>query len=69
MINLDNITNTQIRYVIEEYIHSARDRAILTDRLVDGLTFEQLSEKHDLSTVQTKRIVYRCENILFNHLK
>ena len=68
MLNLENITNTQIRSVIDEYIHSARDRAIMKDRLVDGLTYERLSEKHDLSTVQTKRIVYKCEQILFRHI-
>ena len=68
MIDLNNITNTQIRNVIDEYIHSARDRAILTDRLVDGITYESLAEKYDLSTMQTKRIIYRCEGIIFRHL-
>ena len=68
MLNLENITNTQIRSVIDEYIHNARDRQIMKDRLVDGLTYESLSEKHELSTVHTKRIVYKCEQIIFRHL-
>ena len=68
MIDLNNITNSQIRNVIDEYIHSERDRFILYDRYINGYTFERISEKHDLSTVQTKRIVYKQSEILFRHL-
>ena len=31
-------TNSQIRALIDEYIHSERDRAILKRRLVDAMT-------------------------------
>ena len=68
MMNLTNITNSQIRTVIEEYIHSERDRGILLDRFVNGYTFERIAEIHDMSTVQIKRIVYKNEMTLFNHL-
>ena len=68
MMNLTNITNSQIRTVIEEYIHSERDRGILLDRFVNGYTFEKIAEIHDMSTVQIKRIVYKNEMTLFNHL-
>lgn len=67
-IPLENITNSQIKYVIEEYIHVERDRGILYDRYVNGYTFERISEKYDLSTVQTKRIVYKQSEQLFKHL-
>ena len=62
-------TNSQIRALIEEHVHSIRDREILFDRLIDGLTYEKISEKHDLSVVQTKRIIYKLEEILFRKLK
>ncbi len=59
MIDLNNITNTQIQNVIDEYIHSERDRALLKRRFIDGICFEPLAEEFGLSVVQTKRIVYK----------
>lgn len=67
-MNLDNITNSHITEVISEYIHSERDRGILLDRYVNGYTFERISEKYDMSTVQIKRIVYKNEMTVFKHL-
>lgn len=67
-MNLENITNTHIKEVIAEYIHSERDREILTDRYVNGYTFERIAEKQDMSTVQIKRIVYKHETAFFKHL-
>ena len=54
-------TNSEIINLINEYIHSERDREIMKRRLVDGICYEPLAEEFDLSTVQTKRIV--CVNI------
>jgi len=67
-MNLENITNSHIKAVIDEYIHSERDRNILTDRFCNGYTFEKIAERHDMSTVQIKRIVYKNEMTLFIHL-
>lgn len=61
-------TNSQIKALIEEHIHSERDRAILYRRLVDGVCFEPLAEEFQMSDRQIKTIVYRCEKILFSHL-
>ena len=69
MINLDDVTNSEIQHWIDEYIHNKRDRAILTDRLIDGLTHEQLAEKHQLSVRRVKTIIYKAENRLFKHLR
>lgn len=57
-------TNSQMELLIDEYIHSARDRAILKDRLIDGLTFAELEDKHHLSERQIKRIVKRADALL-----
>ena len=67
-MNLDNITNSRIKEVISEYIHSEGDRGILVDRYVNGYTYEKISEIHDMSTVQIKRIVYKNEMKVFDHL-
>ena len=61
-------TNSQIRALIDEHIHSERDRYILSRRLIDGICFEPLSEKVGLSVRQVKNIVYRCENHLYSKL-
>jgi DNA-directed RNA polymerase specialized sigma24 family protein len=61
-------TNSQIRELISEYIHSERDRAVLNRRLVDGLTFERLAEEFDMSVRQVKNIVYRLQDELFKHM-
>lgn len=60
-------TNTQIKALSDEYIHSERDRAILCRRLIDGLTFERLAEEFELSPRQTRSIVHRCESVIFKH--
>lgn len=60
-------SNSQIAELIDEWIHSERDRAILKRRLIDGLTYEQLAEEFDMSVRQMKRIVYKCSNHLFKH--
>jgi len=58
-------SNSGIILLIDEYIHSERDRAIMKRRLVDGLTYEKLAEEFELSVAQIKRIVYRSEDIIF----
>lgn len=61
-------TNSQIRSLIDEWIHSERDRKILERRLIDGITFERLAEEFDLSVRQTKNIIYAAEEKLFKKL-
>lgn len=62
-------TNTQVSALIDDLIHSARDRAILKRRLIDGICYEPLAEEFDLSTAQIKRIIYKGQNRIFRHLK
>lgn len=61
-------TNSQIKALIDDWVHSERDRAILYRRLVDGICFEPLAEEFGLSVRHVKTIVYRNEQILFSHL-
>lgn len=61
-------TNSQVRMLIDEYIHSERDRAILRRRLIDGITIERLAEEFELSPRQTQTIIHRNERILFSKL-
>ena len=61
-------TNSRIREIIAEYIHSERDRRILERRLTDGITFERLAEEFDMSVSQMKRIVQRGCRDIFRHV-
>lgn len=56
--------NSDIANLINEYVHSERDRAILKRRYIDGICFEKLAEEFDLSVRHTKNIVYKHEHIL-----
>lgn len=58
-------SNSGMILLIDEYIHSERDRKILKRRLIDGITYEGLAEEFDLSVTQVKRIVYKGEDIIF----
>lgn len=70
-MKFEDLSRSQIEHLIDEWIigaHAERDRAILKHRLLDGLTFEQLAEKHDLSVRHTKTVVYKREQTLFKHV-
>ena len=60
--------NSDIKAVIDEYIHSQRDRNVLCARYIEGKTYEKLAEEFDLSVRQIKNIIYKHEVIIFNKL-
>ena len=60
--------NSDIARVIDEYIHSERDRAILKRRFIDGICFEPLAEEFDLSVRQIKNIIYKNQDKVFKAL-
>ena len=66
-------SRTELNNAIDEWIvgtkNAHRDREILKDRLIEGMCFEPLAEKHDMSVVQIKRIVYKSQEKLFRHLE
>ena len=68
--NIDrfNLSNSEVCYLIDQWISNERDRAILKDRLINGLTFERLAEKHDMSVRQTKNIVSKSMEKLVSRL-
>ena len=65
---MKDYTNSQICALIDEHIHSDRDRQILKRRLVDGCCFEPLAEEFGMSDRQIKRIVYKLQERLFRYL-
>lgn len=67
-IDWDNISNSEIERLIDEWIHSERDRKILKRRLIDGICYEPLADEMNMSVRQIKNIVSKAENKLFKHL-
>ena len=61
-------TNSQSSSVIDEHIHHALHRKMLKDRLIDGMTYEQIAEKHDMSVRQTKNIIYKSTDKILKYL-
>lgn len=61
-------SNSEIEKVIDEYVHNARNSAILKRRLIDGICFEPLAEEFELSVRQVKNIVYKEEQHIFPKL-
>lgn len=61
-----NIPRSEWERLIDEWIFSERDRAILKRRLLDGICFEPLAEEFDMSPRQMKNIVYKAQNRLFD---
>jgi len=68
MRDLDEMPNSEIEKLIDEWIHSERDRKILKRRLIDGICYEPLAAEFDISVRHIKNIVYRAEVRLFKHL-
>ena len=56
MTDLRYVTNEKIAYLIDSYIHSQRDRALMKRKMLDDIHFEPLGEEFQLSTTQVKRI-------------
>lgn len=65
---MKDYSRTEITTAIDEWILNEKHRAIMKRRLIDGICYEPLAEEFDLSVRQIKRIVYKCEDIIFRHI-
>ena len=63
-----NLSRDELQRIIDQWIRNERDRVILKDRLINGMTFERLAEKHDMSVRQIQNIVYKSMDRLEKHL-
>lgn len=73
MYNYEDLPNSEVQHLINEWIRSERDRKIVKRRLIDGIAYEKLAEEfydeYGLSVRQIKNIVYRSEVKIFCHNK
>jgi len=65
---MKDYTNSEMSRLIDECVHSERDRAILKRRLIDGIKYEAIAEEFDLSVRHVKTIIYRAEKTIISFL-
>lgn len=68
-MKIDDLSNTQICNLIDEWIKGERNRKILKRRLIDEICYEPLAEEFDLSVPQIKNIVYKEQDKLFKKIE
>ena len=60
---------SQLAHVIDEYIHSERDRAIAKRRMIDGISIEDLAEEFDRTSRAMQTKVTKLQSIVYAHLQ
>ena len=63
-----DLSRNDIEYLINQFIFSRRDRDMLFDRLIDGMTYDELSKKYYMSVRHIQNIVHRNKEIIFSHV-
>ena len=63
----DDYSNHRVREVVEEFIHSARDRALILDNMVDGLSYDELAGKYSMSYEGVKDVMKKGKTALDRH--
>lgn len=63
----DNINNVINNYIVGYKAY--RNREVLRHRYIDGYTFEEIAEIHDMSVRHIKKICYDNEPILLAKLR
>ncbi len=58
------LTNSEIANRISENIHSERDRKILRLRLIEGYTYEKISDIMEMSPRYLRTLVHRLADSL-----
>lgn len=71
MPNNIDLSRSEWENAIDQWIigrNSERNRKMLKRRLLDGITYERLSEEFDMSTQNVCSIIYKCQEQVFKHL-
>lgn len=63
------ISKDELFYIIDQYVHSERDRALMKRRLHDRISIEALSEEFDMSPRQCFDVVKTNRALLLVQLQ
>ena len=64
MNKYENISNTELSMIIDEWIRGERNRLLMKRRLIDCITLEKLGEEFSLSVQQVATIVSKSTKII-----
>lgn len=64
---IDDIPNSELEQLIDEWVKSDRNRRILKRRLIDGIHYEKIAEEFELSDRQIKTIVKKEKENILSH--
>lgn len=64
---IDDIPNSTLERLIDEWVKSERNRKILKRRLIDGIHYEKIAEELELSDRQIKTIVKKEKENILSH--
>ncbi|MBQ2174128.1 MAG: hypothetical protein II453_03305 [Alphaproteobacteria bacterium] len=67
-MRIEDVSNSVLSALIDEWVKGERNRAILKRRLIDCICYEPLAEEFNLSSKQIKNIIYKQQTILFKHI-
>lgn len=67
-MNFDDFPASKIMGVIDEYVHSARDREVMRRRLLDGETYQEIADAMALAPRTVRAICSRHRGRIFKHL-
>lgn len=59
-------SNFLLREIVEEFVHSERDRAILIQKYCNKRTFKQLADEFDVSLTTVKNVIYGNSFMIFS---
>lgn len=68
VLDVDNLSNSQLAFLIDEWCHNSKYREILKLRFIDGVTFEALAEEVDMSVRQVQNIVHKEGDKVLSHV-
>ena len=62
----DQYSNFRFREIVEEFVHSERDRKILVRKYCDKRTINQLATEFEISETSVKTVLYKQGMIVFS---
>lgn len=65
---LEKHSISQWTHLIDEWIFSQRDRDIMKEHLINGMTYSELAEIHRVEPLQIQRIMNKGRKTLLKHL-
>lgn len=61
-------SRSELAHLINEWVFNKRDREIMADKLLDGLTYDELADKFCLSPQRLKVIVKVNKDRILSHM-